>query len=414
MDPAEIQQKLKEGIRAVRGGERERGRALLLQVVEADERIEAAWLWLSAAVDDPADKLVALENALTLNPNNAPAQAQLSELRRRLGAADAAPVADAPRTAAPAPGRASPPASPTPIPGTAVDLDDDPLQCAYCGKLTHESDDTCPHCGRNLLTWGKWKGGLYQYLALLLCGLNLQASFLQGAGPVVAVALAQGMDPSLVEMVMDFGGAALMGDILGGYGGWEAVALGAALFRTALWLGLTILFYNDLESAYGIAIGVGLVDAVWNLLSRFWLGFPGPMGAVINWGLAAMIVSASVPAILGRSQARVRMRVQPDPDALSGPELYRRGRKYQQQGKWALAALHWRKAMVMMPNEPLFFKALGTAQMQLGRYAKAHATLEEGASRAPHDPEFKPLVEMAWAKASTEGATDQRMKRTDA
>ncbi|MBM2851396.1 MAG: hypothetical protein HW418_4338, partial [Anaerolineales bacterium] len=84
----------------------------------------------------------------------------------------------------------------------------------------------------------------------------------------------------------------------------------------------------------------------------------------------------------------------------------------QRQGKWALAALHWRKAVVMMPDESLFFKALALAQMELGRYAKALATLEEGASRAPHDAEFKSLIEAARAKAAADRATDKRMRRS--
>jgi len=73
MTPAETQAKLRAGIQALRAGDRARGRRLLLEVVAADERIEPAWLWLSAALDDPADQIMALENALALNPDNAPA-----------------------------------------------------------------------------------------------------------------------------------------------------------------------------------------------------------------------------------------------------------------------------------------------------------------------------------------------------
>jgi len=424
MQPDEIQQKLKDAIQAIRSGERGRGRDLLLQVVEADERIEPAWLWLSVAVDDPNDKLVALENVLTLNPNNAQAQVELRKVRRQLGIAEDTPIPESLRAVAPPSTReaapvatptpipASPSPSPVPIPGTAVDLDDDPLQCVYCGRPTHATDNACPHCGRNLLTWGKWKGGIYLYLLLILCGLNLQASFLQLAGPALAIGLTQGMDPSLVELLADFGIVAYMGDILGHYHGWEIVAIVAALFRTALWLGLTIMFYNDMESAFAVAIGVGLVDAAWTWLSVSWLGLPGWLGAWVSWGLAGLIVLISAPAVVSRSQARVRLRVELDREALSGPELYKRGLKYQRQGKWALAALHWRKAVVMMPDESLFFKALALAQMELGRYAKALATLEEGASRAPHDAEFKSLIEAARAKAAADRATDKRMRRS--
>lgn len=61
---------LYDGALAIQQGDKERGRDLLLQVVEADETIEEAWLWLSGAVDDPDDQRTALENVLALNPQN--------------------------------------------------------------------------------------------------------------------------------------------------------------------------------------------------------------------------------------------------------------------------------------------------------------------------------------------------------
>src|SRR5512137_619274 len=91
MDQAHIQQLLNDGIQAVQRGDRSQGRQLLLQVVAADETSEPAWLWLSRVVDDPADQLVALENALTLNPANAAAREGAQALRERLGLIPPAP-----------------------------------------------------------------------------------------------------------------------------------------------------------------------------------------------------------------------------------------------------------------------------------------------------------------------------------
>jgi hypothetical protein len=61
---------LYEGAFALQQGNKARALELLIQVVEADETIEEAWLWLSGAVDDPADQRTALENVLALNPHN--------------------------------------------------------------------------------------------------------------------------------------------------------------------------------------------------------------------------------------------------------------------------------------------------------------------------------------------------------
>ena len=61
---------LYEGALALQHGDKERARELLLRVVEADESIAEAWLWLSGAVDDPDDQRTALENVLALSPDN--------------------------------------------------------------------------------------------------------------------------------------------------------------------------------------------------------------------------------------------------------------------------------------------------------------------------------------------------------
>lgn len=65
---------------AVEVNQRERARALLLQVVELDERNIPAWLWLSTVVDRPEEKQTCLENVLTLDPNNKHALAGLARL----------------------------------------------------------------------------------------------------------------------------------------------------------------------------------------------------------------------------------------------------------------------------------------------------------------------------------------------
>jgi hypothetical protein len=54
--------------------------------------------------------------------------------------------------------------------------EDDPYQCAYCGRQTHPDDERCRHCVRSLLVPGPWRGGGYLYLALLLTGLQLNSA----------------------------------------------------------------------------------------------------------------------------------------------------------------------------------------------------------------------------------------------
>jgi hypothetical protein len=51
--------------------------------VETDQHNELAWLLLSNLVHDLEDRIIALENALTINPNNEKATAQLWKLKRQ-------------------------------------------------------------------------------------------------------------------------------------------------------------------------------------------------------------------------------------------------------------------------------------------------------------------------------------------
>ena len=77
---ASVQAWLREGITAVKKGDRVQGRKLLEKVLAADERNEQAWLWLSGAVDSAEDRQICLENVLAINPDNALAKKGLAKL----------------------------------------------------------------------------------------------------------------------------------------------------------------------------------------------------------------------------------------------------------------------------------------------------------------------------------------------
>ena len=135
--PEQLAAWLDEGIAAALGGERQRARDLLLRVVEADEKAEEAWLWLSRVVDNPSDRLIALENVLSLNPGNARAEAGLRRLLSEhpelaAGAAAPAPRVPAARDDVPSWLRETPAAAEAPppqedVPGWLQDLDAVPL-----------------------------------------------------------------------------------------------------------------------------------------------------------------------------------------------------------------------------------------------------------------------------------------------
>jgi hypothetical protein len=74
---------LASGIAAVQEGRNADARRLLYQVIQQDSRNEAAWFWLSGAVENDEDRIICLENVLKINPDNEAAQRGLKTLRER-------------------------------------------------------------------------------------------------------------------------------------------------------------------------------------------------------------------------------------------------------------------------------------------------------------------------------------------
>lgn len=63
--------------------QRAAARAILRGLISADNEFEAAWLWMSVAVDNLDQAAVCLDNVLRINPRNANAAAALYRIRLR-------------------------------------------------------------------------------------------------------------------------------------------------------------------------------------------------------------------------------------------------------------------------------------------------------------------------------------------
>ena len=72
--------KLQKAVKAIKAGDRERGKRLLSSLIKSEPQNEAAWLWLSAAVDTPNQKRQCLKKVLQINPENEQAKRALSRL----------------------------------------------------------------------------------------------------------------------------------------------------------------------------------------------------------------------------------------------------------------------------------------------------------------------------------------------
>lgn len=80
MTTPEIERLYREGVAAIRAGNRLAAREKLMKVIEQDQLHEQAWLWLSAVVDTDEERIVCLENVLTINPDNEAARRGLTQL----------------------------------------------------------------------------------------------------------------------------------------------------------------------------------------------------------------------------------------------------------------------------------------------------------------------------------------------
>jgi tetratricopeptide (TPR) repeat protein len=107
MEKKRLKALLEEGVAAAKAGQKERARQCLIQVVEADENNEQAWLWLSGVVDGLEDKQVCLENVLALNPDSVPASKGLTWIVQQRARQGLPPLPQASQPVAPAPSEPS-------------------------------------------------------------------------------------------------------------------------------------------------------------------------------------------------------------------------------------------------------------------------------------------------------------------
>jgi hypothetical protein len=98
-----MQDQLQHAIQLAQAGQRDQARPLLRQVVKSQPHSEAAWLWLAAVAETPAERLEALKTAFLLNPSNQQTRSALQSLGQPLDdLAQAAPIApDSPPPANP-------------------------------------------------------------------------------------------------------------------------------------------------------------------------------------------------------------------------------------------------------------------------------------------------------------------------
>jgi tetratricopeptide (TPR) repeat protein len=402
MEDSDLARLLREGISAARAGQKDRAREVLLQVIAQDEGVEAAWLWLSGVVDDPEERQICLENALTLNPNNIAAQKGLRWLRGQGQVSPPQPSAipSAHPEKAPRPVLRVVPGESSPVarsgvetvdpPGLAlaspVAVEIDPHGCPYCGGSVSGAELRCDHCRRSMILRYRKReevpGPGWLVVLFLLLGLS---AWLEGY--MVAQVSQMGQLPhwlsyTFVKLMV---GSALfspegVGDLvqLAGVVTWVNYVLAGLCVLVAVGLALRsrIVYFGSF-----LPVGLMVIVTGVGLLTKL----VGWLPAIFRLGLAAFTLKwlmDSAPAFEWQTRCT---NADTDQDLRTDLDYHNRGRHYYKEGMWAKAAAHWKVATQLAPGQVRYRAELANAYLKMGYPGAALAEVEKALSRGPDD-----------------------------
>lgn len=422
MTPDEIQQKLQAGIDAVKRGQKRFAQELLLQVVEADERSETAWLWLSAAVDSLEDKITALENALHLNPQNQAAQQKLTALRSQwetespiraevdfgdsgdgthleslaLDSVAATTAGSAPRANSTFDISTYAPISPV-EPVSAID---DPYQCLYCGAPATYEMKRCPECGRSLVV----KQGSNRLSATMGTATlaMIAATSVFAVETIVLTILRYSGDNSIIQYVYQ---AATLELFFGDYLKWQPDLTPIVMWVAYGWLVVLVVvmlgFLQRIALAYYAAVGIMVLNMI-GTTARWLSGYVGAAMAVPDILISLTALSFVFASQRDFSVNDARLRCVIDPRIKGGEVFHSLGHEHKRKGQWAMAVAHWRAAVGVMPNRAEFYKDLAIGYAQIGYYERALKALDEFSRQSPGHADYAPLKDLIQKKRAAD------------
>ncbi len=380
---------LRQGITAVKAGNRTEGREWLMKVLAADDHNEQAWLWLSGVVTSPEERRVCLENVLTLNPDNNLAQKGLAKLeetavtsdtpihrqtiRRQRAAVSTAQALLYPERQEETWEWVDP--TPNMTPGEAATYqaeeiyDDvwtrDEAICGYCAQELTANDTKCPKCQRNLLVktfqYEKNSPNLVVFWVLLL-GLG-QLYLIQAIFDVVVERnlLLAVFDAILMSIFFVLAIGAYFRQVWAYPAGtllFSLVLIGG-LLRLLIPFDLTLLNLGVWDQAI-TEVSESLVDGLGIFLRGFRL-----LTAVLGLITAIFWVPSDFARTQQRQIARLGRRLK------TGRDYDLAARRLTEKGLWATAVLHWQRAAALEPYRLPYQIKLGRAYARLGFQQRA-------------------------------------------
>jgi tetratricopeptide (TPR) repeat protein len=417
MDPS-VTDLLQQGIAAARAGKRDEARALLIHVVEADERNEQAWMWLSGVLDDPEDIRTCLHNALDLNPSNAQARQGLAWVDAKYGppapkAAESAvavsPPIAAPRETPPAavqsytgpttrlvpetPAPSNPPArsgsagyvAPA-IPSVSIELGadspDTEFPCPYCGTPTALAQQNCTQCRQNLMI--RTAPPAKRSLALTILGglwivngvFTIIGSLLGAVGVLLVLSTLQSSAArGRVPAGSTFSLGLLVPIVIGIMIGVFIIRTGRGLLRRERWAYYVVIALSVLSLA-SVIVNLAQLGSFIATLRSSTSGLPassarsagiivGAASAIVFVAIGFQVLYLVLVGLSFRDFFGPQVRFQPVVEPADDIAHYNNGIAYKNRDMWYMAVQEWFAASRKKPQDKTYLQALGLAYAQI-------------------------------------------------
>ncbi len=361
MGRANVDSQVKEAIRLIRAGNKVRALQLLTAAVELDDQHELAWLWLSVVVDNDEDRIIALQNALTINPDNKKARVRLLKIQNRQK-----------ETELTAEDWQKPPDSSAKIGFQSYSNFDDVWthadqikMCAYCAHEVKTGQKRCDNCRRSLrkkiLTYSKPSDNFHVYWILVLSLSQLML------GQVIIdlmnrmpfdVVLAHGIFVPIFLILTPLVYRRFF---------WPYL-----IAQTCLFIVLLLLFTAEMFPSFTLIFrgraSVILLTPIAGLYGGFvrLIGYALRMlqgtAAAVGFFYGAFVIASD----FSRDTIWMYARLNKDLRGSTAPSrAHAAAERYVKRGMWATAALHWRRAQAGAPTELRYYFRLTEAYLKL-------------------------------------------------
>ncbi len=393
----DLETKIEQGIAAAQAGNKGEARRILKEVVKADESQIDAWIWLSSVVYSLDEKIICLENVLTLEPDNQFAQEQLAQAQAahdKIIGSEYKPLEedeDQDIETANAPSFSL----------EAIDLEDIEFSnewlCPYCLAKTFPADKKCPTCHQPLIirrriaeehtTW-LWRTITLQFLISIF--------YLAAGVSIFMILTLLNQIPNPMSFLPIYfwlpinQAEHLTTQVLTLFPRW--VFWGVIFFSLYSFI-LSLLLY--FRAPYGniIYLVSGCILMSFSFLGTiiFYNSWVGVTVSVITFllGLAQLGLSRTLWDDFLFEEGRLRLKR--DRDAKTSATFFMSGRKYIKLKMWGMALLHLRQAVFMAPQNVTYHATLTLAYMNVNRYDLAKRAIKNLEQIAPNAPELELL-----------------------